>query len=249
MRTLPAVPLAIAVLAAGCVVGPGAETSLYFEDVIAGTRFTELVVEIDHAPGRAPSTLARNHLIEQLRNVTSKTSVSIRVEMTLGDDANKRWTVEELVTLERQTRTTAHSAPVAVLHVLYPAGTFATDGVAGVTVSGPEISPVTVFLDTIDKIDLGFGPIPQPARARDEIERGTLLHEAGHAMGLVNNGLPMVSDHEDPQRPGHSANRESVMYWQVDSENGIREALLHDGVIPIFFDAADRADMRSVGGR
>lgn len=244
------IPVALAcVVLAGCLVGRPAEPTPYYQDVIAGAPFTELVVEIDHAPGRAPSRLARDHLLEELRNVTSKTGVSIKLEQSLPDDENKRWTSEDLLELERETRTTQHAAPVALLHVLYPAGTYSTDGVAGITISGTQLGPITVFLDTIDEIDLGFGPIQQPPQARDEIERSTLLHEAGHAMGLVDNGLPMVEPHEDAEHEGHSSNPQSVMYWQVDQADGIREFLLHDGSIPVFFDNADRADLRSVGGR
>lgn len=242
--------VAIALVLSGCTFLPEAkEERPYYEDLIAGDPFTDLIVEIDHAPGRAPSLAAREHLVGELRNVTSKVRVSVKLEETLDDDPEMRWSARDLVELEERTRTTTHKAPVAVLHVLYPAGEFENESVAGVTVSGPRIGPVTVFLDTIDKLRSPVGPIQVPKQARDEVERATLLHEAGHAMGLVDNGLPMVRDHEDPEHEGHSSNPQSVMYWEVESIAGIREALLHDGTIPAYFDADDRADMRAVGGR
>ncbi|HET6403849.1 MAG TPA: hypothetical protein VFH78_04325 [Candidatus Thermoplasmatota archaeon] len=243
--------VAVALLLAGCTLPfpNGGGPRPYYEELLAGDPFTDLVVEIDHAPGRQPSTAAREHLVQELRNVTSKTRVSVKLEATLPDEGNKRWTAEELVALEKATRTTQHAAPVAVLHVLYPAGEYQNASVAGVTIGGTVMGPVVVFLDTIDKLQSPVGPITLPRQARDEIERATLLHEAGHAMGLVNNGLPMVRDHEDPSHPGHSRNPNSVMYWQVDSLAGIRQALLDDGTIPAYFDADDRADMRAAGGR
>ena len=246
----PAIALAWALLAAGCVLGPAGEPRPYFEEVLMGAPFTDLVVEVDHAPDRAPGLAAREHLLEQLRAVTSKQRVSIVLQETLDEDEGRRWSSEDLVALERETRTTVHEAPVAVLHVLYPAGKFERDGVAGVTVSGPVIGPVVVFLDTLDELRLDALPVlPLPREARDEIERATLLHEAGHALGLVDNGLPMVTQREDPDHEGHTRNAESVMYWQVESLDGIREALLHDGTVPVEFDDDDRADLRSAGGR
>lgn len=241
--------LVVALLAAGCTLRPVEEEMPYYQSVLTGAPWTDLVVEIDHAPGYAPSVLAREHLLQELRNVTSKTRVVVRLEETLPDDDARIWNADALVALEKEMRSTVHAEPVALLHVLYPAGRYNVSGVAGVTISGTQLGPVVVFLDTIGEIALDIGVLPQPAPARDEIERATLLHEAGHAMGLVDNGLPMVRDHEASDHEGHSDNPESVMYWVVEQEGGIREALLHDGTISVHFDAADRADMRSVGGR
>lgn len=247
----PPALLALALVLAGCVLQPGDAARPYHEEVIGGAPFTDLVVEIDHAPGRAPSPAAQNHLVEQLRAVTSKTRVSVLVQETLPDDP-KEWTAQALVDLERSTRTTEHDAPVAVLHVLYPAGTFQNNSDAtGVTITGLGVASVTVFLDRIAEFETGVlpDPLPYPNDAIVEIEKATLLHEAGHGMGLVNNGLPMVRPHEDAANPGHSSNPESVMTATVDQLSGIRESLLRDGTLPLTFDADDRADLRAAGGR
>lgn len=252
----PAVALTCVVLLAGCTLGPfgnGEPAAPYHEHVLGGGAYTDLVIEIDHAPGRAPGVAAREHLVDQLRAVTSKTRVRVVVEETLPDDETKTWTSEELVALEQRTRTTAHKAPVAVLHVLYPAGVHRENGDAtGITISDTvNVATVTVFLDRIDDFETGVlpTPLPYPENAVAEIEKATLLHEAGHAMGLVNNGLPMVRPHEDPENAGHSANENSVMWASVDQAAGIEEALLHNGALPLLFDADDRADMRAAGGR
>lgn len=243
--------LTAALLATGCALPtPPRPPTPYYEEILRAEPFTQLVIEVDHAPGRAPSLSAQEHLLQTLRNVTSKASVTMRLEASLPDEA-RTWTSQDLVDLEERTRTTQHTAPVAVLHVLYPAGQYEEPGVAGLTVSGNVIGPVTVFRDTLDDIDLGLpiGPLPTPAAARDQMERVTLLHEAGHAIGLVDNGLPMVEDHEDPEHDGHSANPQSIMYWRFEQADGLREGLLDDGTLPETFDADDRADVRAAGGR
>jgi hypothetical protein len=45
---------------------------------------------------------------------------------------------------------------------------------------------------------------------------GVMRHEAGHVLGLVNNELPMVSPHEDPEHGHHDPDPSCLMYWQWD---------------------------------
>ena len=55
------------------------------------------------------------------------------------------------------------------------------------------------------------------------VEQATLVHEFGHVMGLVDNGIPMVSDHLDPDHPRHCTNEECVMYWQNEGAADLRD--------------------------
>lgn len=249
----------LAALAAGCtfpILHPPAQPR-YYAEVIGGAPWTDLVVEIDYAPGHQPSAAATTHLIDTLRNVTGKTNVVLDEQQTLNDTPGHVWTADELLALEAQTRRHEHKAPAALIHVLYPAGTFNNTDAAGVTISGRALGPVTVFLDKLREAGVGTPagvlPLPQPTQGVETLERSTLLHECGHAMGLVDNGLPMVRDHEDrtddPAKGGHSSDPRSVMYWKVDSSKALEQFLLRDGSVPDQFDNDDRADLRSVGGR
>lgn len=49
----------------------------------------------------------------------------------------------------------------------------------------------------------------------NRIEQATVVHELGHVIGLVNNGVPMAIPHEDPEHPHHSTDIEDVMYWDL----------------------------------
>lgn len=45
------------------------------------------------------------------------------------------------------------------------------------------------------------------------VEQATLIHEMGHAIGLVNNGLAMKTNHEDHAHKHHCNNENCVMYY------------------------------------
>lgn len=257
-----AVLVLLCVLAAGCTLPSfRPEAGVTYPHEVVGRDWPDLVVEIDYAPGHAPSDAATTHLLSTLRNVTGKANVVLDAKQTLNDTPNAAWSTQQLLDLETRTRRHGHEAPHALLHVLYPSGTYQPDNgpggdVAGVTISGTRLGPVTIFLDTLRGSTClptpvgGLGlPLPQPPQALDRLERSTLLHEVGHAIGLVDNGIAMVRQHEDTQHPGHTPNKASVMYWSLDTCQGLRDALLQDGSIPDTFDADDRADLRSVGGR
>jgi len=45
------------------------------------------------------------------------------------------------------------------------------------------------------------------------IEQSTIVHEIGHALGLVNNGVRATSAHHDTEHGAHCTNTKCVMYW------------------------------------
>lgn len=246
-----------AVLIAGCALpGHRSPPPCYCTQVVGGAPWTDLVVEIDHAPGHAPSQAALAHLLMTLRNVTGKSTVTLDVRETLDDTPGKAWTAPELLTLEAKTRRHPHAQPHALLHVLYPSGTYNSTDAAGVTISGTALGPAAIFLDKLREVHLPVGGLPalnQPPQGVETLERSTLLHEVGHAMGLVDNGLTMTRDHEDrekdPAKGGHSRNPQSVMYWAIDSTKALEQFLLNDKSVPDSFDTDDLADIRAGGGR
>ncbi len=52
-------------------------------------------------------------------------------------------------------------------------------------------------------------------------EQSIVVHELGHAVGVVNAGVPMVKKHEDTLHIGHSKNTNCVMHFAVDLKVGI----------------------------
>ena len=61
-----------------------------------------------------------------------------------------------------------------------------------------------------------FKPSIAGTTMSEQVEQVTLVHEFGHAIGMVNRGVPMVEDHHDTDHGAHCSNPDCVMYWTVE---------------------------------
>lgn len=234
----------VAILAAGCATPqppPGLDA---FPHRILSSSPATLVIEVHHAPQHAPSAEAQAHLLATLHNVTKKQSIQwIDEENAELADPGRAWNLtRDLAPLAPKLRKNPDNDTSVTLLVLYPGGKLESPDATGVSLSpgGPSV----VFLDALRQNSSPGGLIPPPTSSLTRLERVTLLHEASHAMGLVNAGLTIQTQHEDAAHPLHSSDPKSVMYWQVDSTNALRDLLLHDGSVPDTYDADDLAARR-----
>lgn len=116
-----------------------------------------------------------------------------------------------------------------MVRLLLVRGTFGGDeDVLGVALRGDLIA---LFRDSIASAST-------PLISGRSIEDAVLLHEIGHLLGLVD--VALDTGRADPEHPGHSKNRDSVMYWAVES--GVVTQVLEGGP-PKDFDAADLGDL------
>jgi hypothetical protein len=204
-------------------------------DFITDDRYTSLLIEIDYVTGKQPHGEAVSLLEQRAKERLSKPGgISSQISETGG--GRSQWSTADLRAYEDEHRNFKPQGSRMTLYVLYVDGEF-TDAqdVIGVHY-GP--SSIAIFKDQIVGGSLfGFS-------ARDG-ERAVLIHELGHAMGLVNTQIPMVRDHEDKDHRGHSSNRNSVMYHEIET----RDIALLTGTPPNQFDENDIADIRAAGGK
>ena len=147
------------------------------------------------------------------------------------------WSSDDLRAAVAANRTTATTDDHVSVHVLYVAGSHVQDGqqtdAIGLSYSA---STIAVFPDRWE----GLGTLLGSGRA---IERAVLVHELGHLLALVNLGYTSDIDHEDPDHPGHSRSRGSVMFYAIEST---LIGQVFSGPPPDTFDDADRSDLEGL---
>lgn len=185
----------------------------------------QLQVAVLTQPGAEPDAATSGGLRSTLAEVTGKAATVLEPQTVSG---GPNWTGEQI----RRVGSAAGppgSAGVAVVKLLFLRGEFSERPSAlGVAVSA---SVAAVFTDQVEATAGLLG-----SRRRHEL--AVTIHELGHLLGLVD--LVLDTGREDPEHPGHSRNRESVMFWAVES------SLVGDvltGGPPTEFDDADRADL------
>lgn len=191
----------------------------------------ELQIDLRVQASVAPDAAA----VQRLRDVLAR-EAGKPVAVTTGSVSGDRtdWSADAIRT-EADRGRPGTGAGTGVLTVLYLAGGFAeSDTSLGVAVRSDVAA---VFPDRIDEAAGVFG---DPRR----IETAVVVHELGHLLGLVD--LELDTGRADPEHPGHSPNRGSVMYYAVEST--LVGDLLSGGP-PTEFDAADRRDLATIAGR
>ncbi|WP_108926993.1 hypothetical protein [Leptospira johnsonii] len=132
----------------------------------------------------------------------------------IPDQNRSTWSVNQLLDLVPKYRKKSSDFQSTSFFIVYVRGQLAdAPGVIAVTISGVlGIGPpvIFVFKDMIDQFD----SIVSPDKAA-KAEQMTLTHELGHALGLVNAGIPLYSSHQDTEHGNHCSNETCGMFWAL----------------------------------
>lgn len=255
-------PVVAAALLAGCMspfgqlderrnqaTGPG-ELALDF----IGPKYPNVLVELDMVDGAGPNAQALADFERELESVLGKPVTVETSRDVRGRGATHAYTLREINDLELAHRSRYTAGDTAVLYVLYLDGGFEAASALGVAYHGSSVAMLKGTIRKSTQPDDQILPVPSSLGKPKErfVERAVLVHEFGHNLGLVDNGIPMVRDHEMQQDPvpdtdrhegeKHSKNPESVMYWVVDTFE-VTNVFSNGEDIPSRFDADDRADI------
>ena len=145
------------------------------------------------------------------RTITTPSVVS---DMTAFTDQNvSSWTASQLVTLGDSLAPALVSGNTAEVAIIFVNGQFnGSAATLGVHISGTRFA--FVFKDVV--LSVGGSDTSQKY-----VEQATVVHEIGHTIGFVNNGVPLQTNHEDESHPHHTTNEDGVMYWAVESTSGV----------------------------
>ncbi len=197
--------------------------------VLAPGLADRLVLDVRSGGGGSASGDALSALADTLRSVSGK-PVELRGPTALRGVGSGTHSADEIRKLAAD-QGSPNADGVAVLHLLYLGGQYETDGVLGVAVNGDTIA---VFPDTVRS---STSPFVTEAR----LERAVTTHELGHVLGLVD--IYLNENRDDPEHPGHSRNRGSVMYWAIETSL-VGQVL--GGPPPVDFDSDDLGDLKQI---
>lgn len=236
--------VALSSLLSGCVLGQDDGVALH-DALLLDDPYPLLIVEVHHVEGREPSQKALDALLGSLRDLTAKKQV-ILVGPTPIPAQGDVHTPPDLRQIHRQTAELSPTTPgvhgrdgIAFLHVLYLDGHLERDG-RPAKAAGTQFDADGLLVVFPDEFRGAYRVVDgDKVPVAHDIERVVLLHELGHSLGLVDDGVP-TSRPSERGGGGHSANRGSVMYPHLPVADGLLQRAL-----PAGFDADDRADLRA----
>ncbi len=215
--------------------GPGAQSADYIQ-----SKYSKILVELDIVGDATPHATALSEFKVEMERALGKAITVQTSQAESGKGAGQAYSFAEIRALEDKHRNHFTGDDTAVMYMLYLDGTNSENGnTLGAAYQG---SSVVMFKGKMKSITSTGGLVATKPDIR-YVERGVLVHEFGHILGLVNLGTPMVNGHEDPDHPGHSNNRNSVMFWAVETGD-ITQIFTRGSDIPYKFDANDLADIR-----
>jgi hypothetical protein len=217
--------------ASGSVIGVGSlRVGAVAPALLRPGRGDRVVIEVRAQEAASPDRATIEHVAAVLGSASGK-AVAVDGPDLLGG-GGRDWSAQEIVSAAAGAAQVESGREQVVLRLLFLNGTFeGQNGVLGVAVAGDVAA---VFSE---RIDAAAGVLVSPAIVEDAVT----MHELGHLLALVD--LVVGSGRGDPEHPGHSRNRRSVMYWQVESSLVTQ---LLDGGIPRDFDDDDRAELAQI---
>lgn len=214
-------------LFAACGKDPQKKSSEVKQNISAIYASREIHVEVYYEDGAEPYTdrllgvelwsLLKTNLesLFQGKSVIVKVPASLSEMTRLTNQSRASWSANDVLELSR-TYPVSSSSGVTKFQIFFVKG-FAEGNsqVIGFHISNTKI--MAIFKDVIRNSSGG-----QLQMVPKYVEQATLIHEMGHALGLVNNGLPLTSSHQDTAHGAHCKNPECVMYY---SNEGASEML------------------------
>nr|MBA3498912.1 hypothetical protein [Deltaproteobacteria bacterium] len=151
---------------------------------------------------------------------SKKTLVIPRTTATMqsiGAVGDEQLTVPDLLALANTHRAGRDSATEKTYYVLFVSGFFTDANGPNNAVLGVSIGDTGVIVMFKDVVRSASGL----SNIQRYVEQSTLVHELGHAIGLVNNGVPLASPHQDAEHGAHCTNESCVMFWQNEGASAM----------------------------
>lgn len=212
-------------------------------DLLSDEKYTSLKVELVYVRDYAPSTTTISNIKNFLETYTHKPDGVQVVIREVSSPGKTTYSVkDDIVQLEKDHRSLFNSGTQLAVFIFFADGKSSSQEDNKLVLgTAYKNTSMVIFEQTI--IDLSeTSRIP-----RSQIETTTIEHEFGHLFGLVDNGSPAQSAHEDPESKNHCSKSNCLMVASVEFGTGTL-ALLKTGHTAKFDDSC-LLDLRANGGR
>tara|TARA_B110001454_G_scaffold106457_1_gene100257 strand:+ start:101043 stop:101834 length:792 start_codon:yes stop_codon:yes gene_type:complete len=217
----------VSVLLGSCKSGSGSDgtgnsiysATFYFKQM------TELKLDVVYESGAEPFvgtsgaglnywdvTLQNLQALFTGRNVTFSIPKTLPEMRQITSQNRSVWSSTDVLNLANQYRDGDSSGTAGKIFIAFVKGYAAkSDGTAdnqviGFSVTGTNV--IIIFKQVVQASGVSpTGPVPK------FVEQSTIVHELAHAIGFVNNGVTLTSDHHDSAHGAHCSNPSCVMYY------------------------------------
>jgi len=208
-------------------------------DFLSSDDFDQLVVEIQYMEGYRPTDEAISRLKSFLEERLNKNSITMMDPAVIPAGGQNAYSASQIRDLEEEHRTVYPEEGILSAYFIFVDGEWdVSDNVLGIVYYNTSMALFG------EKIDEASGGLFQ--HGRDKIEATVMLHEFGHIIGLVNNGVDMQNNHQDEEHRKHCDESTCLMYYSVRTTDFF--ANVFEGTIPEL-DEACVDDLRAAGGR
>lgn len=177
-------------------------------DLLSSENYDSLVIQVQYVEGHRPTDQGLAILRDFLDSRVNKPrGISIQIE-PLSITSQASYSVSDAVQLEQTHRTAFTDGTTLAIYFLFLDGEFSDN--ADVLGFAYYNTSMAIFQE---KIEDNTGGALQPSQST--VEGIVLNHEIGHNLGLVANGSPMQTEHQDEPNGKHCDNDNCLMYWSV----------------------------------
>jgi hypothetical protein len=207
-------------------------------DLLSADQYDSLVVQVQYVGGHEPTAAGLENLRTFLQARLNKPrGISIEVE-AIDVTPKGTYSVSDVVAIEGQHRTAFTEGRTLAIYFVFLDGAFNDDpNVLGFAYYNTSMA---IFQE---KIENNTGGPLQPGQST--VEGVVLNHEIGHNLGLVANGSPMQTEHQDEPNGKHCDDESCLMYYAVRTLDFI--ATLTGDAPELDQDCLD--DLQANGGR
>lgn len=204
-------------------------------DLLVASPYSSLTVEIQYMPGYQPDTTTISALKNFLNQYINKPGGIRVVAEPIPASGKTILSLDNIVSIEKKYRTVFTANNQIGVHILITDGSFDASGILAKSYWNTSIC---VFGKTVSDNSDHAGQI-----TRSQLFTVLFEHEFGHLLGLVNQGSPMQTDHQDVANGAHCINEHCLMHYHI-----VTSAISAASPLPSL-DANCVADLRANGGK